>query len=247
MPAYYPVFLDVRKRRCVVIGGGELGEEKATRLLDYGASVVVISPEVTDRIGSLAADGGLDWLRRGYQAGDLEGAFIAIVADTSSDETNRAASEEARERNVPLNIADVTRYCTWIAPAVVRRGDVVVAASTGGASPALARKFREMLSGASPTRPRHDLMAYADLAPMLSKARGELVRQDIRLIADHWQACLTDELVDLVQAGKSEEAWDALMSCLLTGVECEDKTCRMWEEMGLSLAARGGDSAPHAG
>ena len=125
-------------------------------------------------------EGGLAWVRRGYEPGDLEGAFVAIVADTSDDDVNRAVSAEARERNVPLNVADVTDLCTWIAPSIVRRGDVVVASSTGGASPALARRFREQLNGTNRVETGYDLMALADLAPLLSSARQELVRQGVQ-------------------------------------------------------------------
>ena len=154
MPLYYPVFLDLRGRRVVVIGGGAMGEEKVTRLLPYEAQVVVVSPDVTDEVSELADDGTIEWVRRPYRRGDLDGAFIAIVADTSDDAVNQAVSEEARERNVPLNVADVTELCTWITPSVARRGEVIVATSTGGASPALARRFREILNGECRLEPR---------------------------------------------------------------------------------------------
>ena len=102
--------------------------------------------------------------RASSKGGDLGGAFIAVAA-TGDDDANEMISKEARERNVLLNVVDVTHLCTFIAPAVARRGDVTIAVSTGGASPALARKFREELSAAS-------LLEYADLAPLLSFARG---------------------------------------------------------------------------
>ena len=233
MPAYYPVFLDLRDRKCVVIGGDAMGEEKATRLHEFGARVEVISPEITDGLRELADGDGLAWTRRGYKPGDLDGAFIAIVADTSDAEVNRAVSDEARQRNVPLNVVDVTHLCTWIAPAIVRRGDVIVAASTGGASPALARKLREELAGTGHLESKHGVMDFAELAPLLAEARAELGRRGIKLNPDHWQVCLTDELVDLVQSGDDSEAMETLMACLLTGAECdcERGTCRMWEEL----------------
>ena len=245
MPAYYPVFLDVRDRRCIVIGGGDLGEEKATRLMEYDANVEVIAPEINDALGKLVDGMRLTWTRREYKPGDLDGAFIAIVADTSDSRLNRRVYEEAKARNVPLNVADVTNLCTWIAPAIVRRGDVILAASTGGASPALARKFREELSGTGRTGARHPVMDYADLAPLLKDVRTELGRRGIRLNPDHWQACLTDDLVDLVQAGKSEEAKSALMQRLLIGTECDcgDGLCKMWEELLPSPIGSGNDSA----
>ena len=235
VPPYYPVFLDVRGRRCAVIGGGDIGEEKVLRLLEFGAAVAVTSPAANDRVRDLAIDGRLEWVQRGYQPGDLEGTFLAIVADTSDADINRSIYAEARERNVPLNVVDMPEYCTFIAPAIVRRGDVIVAASTGGASPALARKFREELSGSSHLKSRHGVMEYADLAPLLSQARADLADRAIKLNPDHWQACLTDELVDLVQTGKSEEAREMLMSDLLAGVECgcEDGVCRLWEKAAL--------------
>ena len=239
MPLYYPVFLDLRERRVVVIGGGAMGEEKVTRLLPYEAQVVVVSPDVTDEVSELADDGKIEWVRRRYRSGDLEGAFIAIVADTSDDAVNQTVSEEARERNVPLNVADVTHLCTWITPSVARRGDVIVATSTGGASPALARRFREILNGECRLESRHELMDFADLAPLLSEARLQLLEKGIRLNLDHWQACLTDELIDLVQSGDIERAREVLMDSLLVGTTCDcaDDVCEMYEEMAAPASA----------
>ena len=235
MPLYYPVFLDLRGRRVVVIGGGDMGEEKVTRLLPYEAQVVVVSPDVKDEVSELAEGGKIEWVRRQYRRGDLDGAFITIVADTSDEAVNNAVSEEARERNVPLNVADVTHLCTWITPSVARRGEVIVATSTGGASPALARRFREILNGECRLESRHELMDFADLAPLLSEARLQLLDKGIRLNLDHWQACLTDELIDLVQAGDIERARKVLMDSLLAGTmcDCADDVCQMYEEMAL--------------
>ena len=239
MPLYYPVFLDLRERRVVVIGGGAMGEEKVTRLLPYEAKVVVVAPDVTDEVSELADDGKIEWVRRPYRSGDLDGAFIAIVADTSDDAVNHAVSEEARERNVPLNVADVTHLCTWITPSVARRGDVIVATSTGGASPALARRFREILNGECRLESRHELMDFADLAPLLSEARLQLLDKGIRLNLDHWQACLTDELIDLVQSGDIERARRVLMDSLLVGTTCDctDDVCEMYEELAAPASA----------
>ncbi len=238
MPLYYPIFLDLRERRVVVVGGGEMGEEKVTRLLPYGADVVVISPDVTDEVRGLAEQGLVSWISRRYRRDDLAGAFIAIVADTSDSSLNQAVSEEARARNVPLNVADVTDLCTWITPSVARRGEVVVATSTGGASPALARRFREILTGTSRVQSRHDLMDFADLAPLLSEVRKELLDKGTRVYLDHWQACLTDELIDLVQADEMDRAKQVLMDNLLVGTTCDctDNVCKVYEEMAQSAA-----------
>ena len=211
MPRYYPAFIDVRGRDCVVIGGGDLGEEKVVKLLECDAGVIVISAEVTDRVRELAEDGAVEWIRRDYEYGDLERAFIAI-ANTGDDAVDRVISREAEERNVLLNVVDVTHLCTFIAPSVARRGEVTVATSTGGASPALARTFREKLEASR-------ILEFADLAPLLSDARAELRRRGLRVSPDHWQTCITDELLYMAQSGREDEARERLLSGLLSAAE----------------------------
>ncbi len=210
MPRYYPAFIDVRDRECVVIGGGALGEEKVVKLLECGAHVVVISSEVTETVSSLAANGNIEWLQREYSEGDLERAFIAILADTADDSVNIAVSREAELRNVLLNVVDVTHLCTFIAPSVARRGEVTVATSTGGASPALARTFREKLE-------QSRILEFADLAPILANARAEIRKEGFSVTPDHWQKCITEELLDAVQSGDSAEAYRTLMNGLRLG------------------------------
>ena len=209
MAAYYPVFIDVQDRLCIVIGGGNIGEEKVRKLLECGAKVVVISPEVNDGVQKLADGEKVEWLKRQYRPGDLADAFIAIAA-TDDNSVNQLVAKEARGRNVLLNVVDVTHLCTFIAPSVARRGDVTIATSTGGASPALARKFREELSSSR-------LLEYADLAPLLADARVELRRVGARVAPDHWQTCITESLLDMVQAGDTEGAKETLMAQLLDG------------------------------
>ena len=241
MPAYYPVYLDIRDRRVVVIGGGDVGEAKSLALIEYGALVVIVAQNVSKRVRELVDLGKLSWIRRDYRDGDLEGAFIAIVADTQDSDTNTRVSDEATSRNVPLNVADVTDLCTWIAPAVVKRGEVSFAISTGGASPALSRRIREQLSGERSVESRHDILALADLAPVLSDVRSELRRRDVIVPADHWQACLTDDLVDIVLDGGVNQAKDLLLSRLMEATECGcvKGECRKW----IDAAARAEDDS----
>lgn len=243
MPAYYPAFIDVKNRRCIVIGGGNIGEEKVVKLLDCHANVVVISPEVNGGVHALADQDKVVWLRREYQVGDLQGAFIAIAA-TDDNKVNRAIAKEAEERNVLLNVVDVTHLCTFIAPSVATRGDVTVAASTGGASPALARKFRELLDG-SPIESSYPLMDYAELTPLLADVRSEIRGRGITLVADHWQACITDSLLETVLAGDYDEARSTLMDDLMKGVgcDCEPGVCKMWEEKKASAYSKAGASS----
>lgn len=208
MPRYYPVFIDVNKRRCVIIGGGNIGQEKVEKLLECDADVFVISPEVNPLVEDLASSQQISWDKREYQQGDLEGAFIAIAA-TDDNTVNRQIAKEAEDRNVLLNVVDVTHLCTFIAPSVARRGEVTIATSTGGASPALARTFREKLTTSR-------ILEYADLAPILAQARAELVQRGVKVVPDHWQIQITDGLLNLVQSNKSDEAYKILMDGLLS-------------------------------
>ena len=211
MPRYYPAFIDVRGRNCLVIGGGPLGEEKVVKLLECNAKVIVIAPEVTPAVEKLAAQGQVEWLMREYRTGDLAQAFIAI-ASTDDDDTDRQIYAEAEERNVLLNVVDVTHLCTFIAPSVARRGEVTVATSTGGASPALARTFREKLESSR-------ILEYADLAPILARGRAELRHRGLRVPPDHWQRCISEELLDIVQSGDEAAAYQLLEEGLLAGAE----------------------------
>lgn len=209
MPAYYPAFINVEGRRCVVIGGGIIGEDKVRKLVECGADVTVVSPDVTKGVRDLAQAGEITWLQREYAPGDLKDAFIAIAA-TNDNNVNRQIAREAEERKVLLNVADVPDLCTFVVPSVVRRGEVTIAASTGGASPALARAFREKLEGSR-------ILEYADLAPLLAQARVDLKNLRVIVPPDHWQGCITEELLGLVQSGREEEAKRTLMAGLLEG------------------------------
>jgi|TARA_B100001750_G_scaffold102431_1_gene80940 siroheme synthase-like protein len=212
LPRYYPAFIDVKDRTCVVIGGGDFGEEKVVKLLECDASVRVISTHVNESVSEMAEKGIIEWLRRTYQAGDLSDAFIAIAADNPED-VNLQIAEEATERNVPLNVVDVTHLCTFIAPSVARRGEVTVATSTGGASPALARTFREKVESDCPCR----MLEYADLAPILSWARGIVRERGWNIVPAYWQNCINEDLLDLVQSGRDAEAQTHLINCLEKG------------------------------
>ena len=189
MAPYYPVYLDVKDRLCTIIGGGPIGEGKIASLLECGANIRMICPEVTQDVQDMADTGVIKLEKRVYQEGDLEGSFVVIAA-TDDNSVNRRIADEAERLGVLLNVADVTHLCNFIAPSVVRKGEVTVAISTAGLSPALARKLRETLEVS------HDL-DYADMTPLLAEVRGELRGEGNVIHPDHWQACLTQELLDL--------------------------------------------------
>jgi len=142
--SFYPVFLNLQGRSSVVVGGGAVAEQKVVGLLEAGARVTVVSPELTWKLEDLAATGAIELRRRAYRRGDLDGAFIAIAA-TDDRSANADVWAEAEERGILLNAVDDLPHCSFIAPAVHRAGDIAVAVSTAGKSPALAVRLREQI------------------------------------------------------------------------------------------------------
>ncbi|WP_022855722.1 precorrin-2 dehydrogenase/sirohydrochlorin ferrochelatase family protein [Thermodesulfobacterium thermophilum] len=141
---YFPVFLNLEGKLCVVIGGGKVGERKVLSLLQAKAFVKLISPEATPVLQKLAEEGQIIWEKRIYQTGDLEGAWL-VVAATNDPSTQRSIYDEANAKRVFCNMVDVPEFCSFIVPSVVKRGSLTIAISTSGASPAVARRIRESL------------------------------------------------------------------------------------------------------
>ena len=139
----YPIFLNLDGKRCVVVGGGAVANRKARKLLQARAQVVAISPEVKPELESVATE----VCRRPYREGDLEGASLVFAA-TNRREVNAAVTREARGRGIPVNVADEPSEGDFALPSVLRRGQLQLAVSTGGASPTLARRVRYELESA---------------------------------------------------------------------------------------------------
>jgi precorrin-2 dehydrogenase / sirohydrochlorin ferrochelatase len=138
---YYMACLDLENRDCLVVGGGAVGVEKALGLLECGARVTVVAPQAVPELRELP----VDWLRRTYRAGDLDGRFL-VVAATSNGPLNRRVHADADARSLLCNVVDVPELCSFILPAVHRQGSIAIAVSTGGASPALAQRIRSELA-----------------------------------------------------------------------------------------------------
>jgi siroheme synthase-like protein len=208
---FYPLFLRIKGRRCVVVGGGEVALRKVGALLEHGASVEVISPDPSSELNKLAEGGGLKLLRRGYQAGDLEGVLIAVAA-TDDKDINRRVVKEAKEKAVLVNIADDLENSDFILPSYLRRGDMTIAVSSGGVSPALARKIRSRLE--------EDFGGdYASLVRLVGEVRAELKRRKIKISGDDWQQALDlDLIIGLLKEGEEEKA-RALLLERLTGTK----------------------------
>lgn len=141
---YYPAFLDLRGRLAVVVGGGQVAGRKVASLLEAGAKVRLVAPELNPATAALLPHPWVEHLARPFEPADLEGAWL-VVSATNIEELNRAVAAEAEARRVFVNVVDVPELCSFIVPASLRRGDLCLAVSTGGAGPAVARRLREGL------------------------------------------------------------------------------------------------------
>lgn len=206
-PTYYPIFLNISGKKCVVVGGGQVALRKVTTLLEHGASVEVISPDLCSELSQLAESGEIGVLQRSYRAGDLQDAVIAIAA-TNDGKTNLEVVKEARRKAVLVNVVDDAESSDFIVPSYMRRGDVTIAISTGGRSPALARKIRNRLE-------KDFGNEYASLALLIDEVRAEVKGQRIKVNGDAWQEALDlDLLGDLLRRGDNEKAKAILLSNL---------------------------------
>jgi siroheme synthase-like protein len=162
---FYIACLKLSGRRCVVVGGGEVGLEKVEGLLACDAGVTLIAPEASEPLQALAHEGSIAWEPRAYAGpADLEGAFL-VIACTDSTEVNIAVYEDAERRAMLVNVVDVPPLCNFILPAILRSGPLAIAISTAGASPALAKRMKREIG---------ELFGeeYAQLAVLLNDARG---------------------------------------------------------------------------
>jgi len=161
---FYIACLKLSGRRCVVVGGGDIGLEKVEGLLACDADVVLVAPEAIDELRALADERSIGWERRNYEPADLEGTFM-VIACTDDTEVNIRVFDDAEQRAMLVNIVDVPPLCNFILPAIVRTGPLAIAISTAGASPALAKRMKREIA---------ELFGeeYARLAIMLNDARG---------------------------------------------------------------------------
>lgn len=147
--SFYPVFLDLHGRTCVVVGGGPIAERKVEGLLQAGAFVTVVAPALTRELTTLARTGEIRHVARAFRPEDIAGAHLAIVAVNDS-RVSAEVSAEARQRRIWLNAADEPERCDFILPAVLRRGPLAIAVASGGTSPALSRVVRDWLEAELP-------------------------------------------------------------------------------------------------
>ncbi len=204
--SYYPVFVEMTGRRCVVIGGGAVGERKVEGLLKSGADVTLISPDLTERLEAWAREGAIQHVSRPYRRGDLIGCEIAFAA-TNDPALTATIYKDAREQRIWFNASDDPAHCDFILPAILRRGDLTMAVSTGGASPAAARVVRDELG-------KYLTADFGQLIQIASEARRELRERSLQPSAESWNAALQGDFRRLIEEGKAEEAKRVLLEKL---------------------------------
>ena len=166
---YYPIYLDIENRHCLVVGGGAVGTRKVRTLLEYGARVTVVSPKLTATLQELADQGDIEWRGRAYETEDLKGIFLVFGA-TDDDELNQKIHADAEASNLLCNIADRPSVCNFILPSIVRRGDLSIAISTSGKSPAFAKRVRKELE-------KEFGQEYGTFLDLMGKIRRKLLSQ----------------------------------------------------------------------
>ncbi len=212
---YYPIHLDIKNRNCLIVGGGAVGTRKVKTLLECGARVTVISPDPTPQLARLASEGSVALKKRAYRSDDLGGMFLVIGA-TDDETLNRQVSKDADQANILCNIADRPEVCNFILPSIVRRGDLVITISTSGKSPALAKQLRQKLE-------TQFGQEYADFLLLMGAIRQKLLSQSHEPEAHKalFNQLIDSDLIQLMQAGKTEEINSLLYKILGEGYKIE--------------------------
>lgn len=213
---YFPVNLDIRGRTVVIVGGGAVAERKCFTLLAARGSVTVVAPALSEGLQRLREEGKISHLARAYQSGDLSGAFLAVAA-TDSRRTNRRVAEEASGRGILVNAVDDPEASGFTFPAMVARGDLLIAVSTGGKSPALARRIREELEARYGEE-------YAAAVHLLGKVREKLLtsRKESQYNGKLLNDLADSNLPELLRNNATEEIDRLLLRLLGPGFTLEE-------------------------
>jgi len=203
-----PIFMNIRGHRCLVVGGGEVAARKAGLLLEAGARVQVVAPELGGGLSREAGRGNIDYRAGTFEEQDLEGCTL-VVAATDDEEVNRRVSKLAQAHKLPVNVVDNPPLCTFVMPSIVDRSPVQIAISTGGSSPVLARLLRAKLESTIPA-------TYGHLARLVDGFRDRVKKKlpDTSSRRAFWEKILTGKVAELVFSGKREAARELLESAV---------------------------------
>lgn len=222
---YYPIYLDIEDRSVVIIGGGTVCARKAEAMMKYGARVTIVSPQVTGEIEQWISSGMLTVRRKVYEESDLPGASI-VIASTDDPCVNARVARDCRRRKIPVNVVDVTHLCDFIIPAIVERGSIQVAVSTGGKSPALARRLKEDLQKL--VGPEYD--EVNQLMGALRASAKKTLATDVER-KRFFDAIIAAGILDMLRGGRRDEAYRAVAAaCQAAGVPPGDLLTRALSE-----------------
>jgi precorrin-2 dehydrogenase/sirohydrochlorin ferrochelatase len=215
---YYPIYLDIEDRDVLIIGGGNVCARKAETMMKYGARVTVLSPECTDEIEGWASKHMLTIRRKMYEETDLTGASI-VIASTDDQCINARIARDCRRRKIPVNVVDVTHLCEFIVPAIVERGSIQIAVSTGGKSPALARTLKEDLQKF--VGPEYDEVNR--ILGTLRKSAKKTLPTDVDR-KRFFDGILANGILDMLRGGRRREAFETIArACDQAGVAVSDE------------------------
>ncbi|MEM7586590.1 MAG: bifunctional precorrin-2 dehydrogenase/sirohydrochlorin ferrochelatase [Acidobacteriota bacterium] len=218
MTAYYPVYLDLDDRLVVVLGGGEVAEEKVDGLLAAGAAIRVIAPQLNPGLQRLVTQGRVEHISRSYREGDLQGAFL-VVSERLGEAVHRRIWAEAERHGIPLNVQDETDYCSFIAAALFRRGDLAITISTSGKAPALAARLRQRFE-----RELGD--HYARFLEWAGRLRKPLAERfpSFETRRELWYQLVDSEVLELLRKGEDRKALQRMTAIM--GVKPEGAGAR---------------------
>lgn len=208
MPCLFPIYLNLQDKTCLLIGGGVVAERKAATLLEYKTEVRIISKKVTAQIEQWHRENRVEIQLREFCEDDLEGAFLVFAA-TDDSEVNRRVSQYCRGNGILVNVAEHPEQGDFFVPAIVRRGNLTVAVSTAGRSPALARRLRrELESVITP--------AHGEFTELMGQARSLLQERepDIRRRKAIMEELVYSDILDLIQVGDREKAKEKIRQCM---------------------------------
>jgi siroheme synthase-like protein len=222
---WYPIFIDIEDHRVVIIGGGNVCARKAEAMMNYGAQVTVVSPDFTEEIEQWARRGQLQIRRKRYDESDLDGAAI-VIASTDDESVNTQIAADCRRRHIPVNVVDVTPLCEFIVPAIVDKGSVQIAVSTGGKSPALARTLKEDLQRL--VGPEYD--EVNELLGSLREGAKKILPTDVDR-KRFFDGIIARGILQMLREGRARDAYETIVrACEEAGVPVsqalEEKTAR---------------------
>ena len=223
---YCPLFLDLENREVLIVGGGTVSARKAEMLMRYGARITVVSPEIASEIEEWERGGRLTTRRKRFEASDLEGATL-VIASTADGAVNTEVADGCRSRRIPVNVVDLPELGDFIVPAVIDKGSVQIAISTGGKSPALARRLKADLD-------RQVGSEYAEVNDLLGSLR-DAAKKALPTDSDRkrfFDALLDAGVLELLHAGRRHEAFEAVARA------CEASNIEMSELLRKGLAER---------